>query len=232
MDPFEPESNLEWITKHHLAGYGWQHAIGLMQEERALHAVAKQTKQYARSVGREVVTFVYRDAQCADKEYRLAATILNDSSKDGWFLSQNGTVCTRHGQWPDSRQLNFSVPAVRDWYVDTVVGEVAAEEDVDVIFFDETDWVRCWLSVDLSVALSLSVLCWLARCSPEADGQSLACADLSPLSVAHVHQLSALRAVRRRGGVGGVPRGQGGAALSRRAQTQRSWQGGAPWLTQ
>ena len=29
---------------------------------------------------REVATFVYRDAQCADKEYALAAALLNDTS--------------------------------------------------------------------------------------------------------------------------------------------------------
>ena len=82
--------NLEWITKHQLAGYGWQHAIGLMREESALHQVANQTKAYARAAGREVATFVYRDAQCADKEYVLAAAIINDTSKDHWFLRQNG----------------------------------------------------------------------------------------------------------------------------------------------
>ena len=64
MDPLEPTSNLEWITKHQLAGYGWQHAIGRMNEEDSLHTVAKETKAYAVAAGREVATFVYRDAQC------------------------------------------------------------------------------------------------------------------------------------------------------------------------
>ena len=139
-DPLEPAAHLEWITKHQLAGYGWQHAIGLMQEESALHQVAKQTKAYAVAAGREVATFVYRDAQGADKEYVLAAAILNDTTKDHWFLRQNGTICTRSGQWPNARQFNFSVAAVRDYYVNVMVAEVAAEDGVDVVFFDETDW--------------------------------------------------------------------------------------------
>lgn len=140
MDPLEPASNLEWITKHQLAGYGWQHAIGVMQEEKVLHMVAKQTKEYGRAAGREVATFVYRDAQCADEEYVLAAAVINDTSKDHWFLRQNGTICLRDGQFPDSRQFNFSVPEVRDYYINVMMKEVAAEDGVDVVFFDETDW--------------------------------------------------------------------------------------------
>ena len=136
----EPASNLEWITRHQLAGYGWQHAIGLMREESALHQVAKQTKEYGQAAGREVATFVYRDAQCVDKEYRLDAILLNDSNKDHWFLRQNGIVCRRHGQWPNQPQFNFSVPAVRDYYINVIIAEVAKEDGVDVVFFDETDW--------------------------------------------------------------------------------------------
>lgn len=140
MDPLEPASKLEWITKHQLAGYGWQHAIGRMQEEDSLHQVAKQTKAYAAAKGREVATFVYRDAQSADKEYVLAAAVLNDSTKEHWFLQQNGTVCVRHGQWPSQPQFNWSVAAARDWYIGAVIAEAAAEDGVDVVFFDETDW--------------------------------------------------------------------------------------------
>jgi hypothetical protein len=32
------------------------------------------------------------------------------------------------------------VPEVRDWYINVVIAEVAAEDGVDVVFFDETDW--------------------------------------------------------------------------------------------
>lgn len=138
--PLEPPGNLNLITKHQLAGFGWQHAIGRMEEEDSLHQVAKQTKAFARAKGRNVATFVYRDAQGVDKEYVNDATILNDTTKDEWFLQQNGTICTRQGQFPHSRQLNFSVEAVRDWFIDVVVAEVAAEDEVDVVFFDETDW--------------------------------------------------------------------------------------------
>ena len=96
--------------------------------------------RYARAAGREVATFVYRDAQCADKEYVLAAAVLNDTAKDHWFLQQNGTICTRNGQFPGSRQFNWTVAAARDWYIDVVIREVADEADVDLVFFDETDW--------------------------------------------------------------------------------------------
>jgi hypothetical protein len=140
LDPLEPDSNLAWITKHQLAGYGWQHAVGRMREEDSLHQVAKQTKAYAARAGREVVTFVYRDAQCADPEYALVAPLIGDASKAHWFLRQNGTVCARAGQFPGAQQFNFSVAAVRDFFVGTLVAEVAAEDGVDVVFFDETDW--------------------------------------------------------------------------------------------
>ena len=43
-----------------------------------------------------------------------------------------GTICTRNGQFPHSRQFNFSVPAVRDYYINAVIAEVAAEDGVDV----------------------------------------------------------------------------------------------------
>merc|ERR1712232_102347 len=111
-----------------------------MREEDSLAQVAKQTKEFARAASREVATFVYRDAQCADPEYVLPAALINDTSKDHWFLQQNGTICTRYGQFPNQRQFNWSVPEARDWYIDIVIGEVAAEDDVDVVFFDETDW--------------------------------------------------------------------------------------------
>ena len=140
MVPVEPASNLEWITKHQLAGYGWQHAIGRMKEEDSLHQVAKQTKAYAEKAGRAVATFVYRDAQCADPEYTLMAPIIDDLSKAHWWLRQNGTVCTRNGQFPGAQQFNFSVPEVRDFYIDVIIKEVAAEDGVDAVFFDETDW--------------------------------------------------------------------------------------------
>merc|ERR1711957_86699 len=80
-----------------------------MQEERVLHQVAKQTKDYATKISRDVATFVYRDAQCADMEYVLAAGIVNDTQKDHWWLQQNGTICTRDGIVPDGagRSLLF-----------------------------------------------------------------------------------------------------------------------------
>ena len=128
MNPLEPVAHLEWITKHQLAGYGWQHAVGRMKEEDSLHQVANQTKSFAQKAGREVATFVYREAQCADPEYTLQAPIINDPSKAHWWLQQNGTVCKRFGQFPDQQQFNFSVPEVRDFYIDTIIKEVAAED--------------------------------------------------------------------------------------------------------
>lgn len=139
-NPIEPDTNLEWITKHQLVGFGYQHAESRMREESSLQQVAMQTKDYARAAGLEVATFVYRDAQLADPEYVLAAAILNDTNKSHWWLRQNGTICTRIGQFPQQRQFNFSVPEARDYFVDVMVAEVAGEDEVDAVFFDEADW--------------------------------------------------------------------------------------------
>ena len=101
--------------------------------------------------------FVYRSASGTDAFFRLGAAIVDNSTRRSqWLLhfrpdpSTGKLNCDPHGF--GCSDYDFRVAAMRDYYLVQIIPEVAAEPNIDGVFFDDCDTVvggarsGAWLS--------------------------------------------------------------------------------------
>ena len=134
-----------------LAGYGWQNnaapaayvhgEANLLTAARALAAVAPS-----------LPVFVYRHFQMAWRLFDVTRAADDDPRARGMFLRDNDNA-------PGAAECRQSIPgggtspllvfdgsSAGAFWVDRVIGEVAAEPGVAAVFMDETDWSACGYS--------------------------------------------------------------------------------------
>lgn len=131
-----------------LAGYGWQNiaAPSLYQHgEDNLHDAARALAAAAPSLP----VFVYRHFQMNWRLFDVQRANDDDPAAHGMFLHDDdntpGAVECRQGipGGDSSPLLAFVNESAGKFWVERVVGEVAAEASVNAVFFDETDWSAC-----------------------------------------------------------------------------------------
>ena len=118
--------------------------------------------------------FVYRSASGTDAFFRLGAAIVDNSTRRSqWLLhfqpdpSTGKLNCDPHGF--GCSDYDFRVAAMRDYYLDQIIPEVAAEPNIDGVFFDDCDTVvggarsGAWLSEQERAEISNASLPVLAE---------------------------------------------------------------------
>jgi len=111
-------------------------------------AAATHLLDYLSSVGNNITTvFEYRQIQVALQLFAQNARAVVDPSKEGfWLHDSEGKVCLAAQPWGTSDPFwNMSVPEAADYWVDSVVGELAKETVLagQAVFFDEVDQGEC-----------------------------------------------------------------------------------------
>jgi hypothetical protein len=88
-------------------------------------------------------TFVYRHMEVAEYYWSIAAAAFHNPENAEMFLhSSEGKICWKNNDMTGPF-WNFSNPKAQDWFVEEIGGELTREADINMVFFDETDWLYC-----------------------------------------------------------------------------------------
>ena len=151
-------STLALLARHAVAGYGWQqgHAGGgaVGRGEAYLAAAATHARDYMDALpagAPRPMLFVYRQIQVALRLFAQSALAAGDpaSAAAGVFLrNAAGETCVAPQPWGTSDPyFNFSSPAATQYWLDSIVGELASESALlgggGAVFFDEVDQGQC-----------------------------------------------------------------------------------------
>lgn len=149
--PADSTEFLSLASRGALAGYGWQNNAapsGYVHGEANLEGAAAALSAAAPSLP----VFVYRHFQMAWRLFDKQRAADDNASDRGMFLRDNdnapgGVECRQAipggGTAPLYAWVNSSAG---DFWVRSVVGEVAGEPYANAVFFDETDWSACGYS--------------------------------------------------------------------------------------
>ena len=135
-----------------LGGYGWQNNYAPSNHthgEQNLREAAAALAAFAP----HLPVFVYRHFQMCWPYFDSQRSAADNPKLSAMFLHDNDNA-------PGSQECRQSLPGggtgplmvfeggsdAGNWWVDKVVGEVAAEPYIKAVFFDETDWSYCGYS--------------------------------------------------------------------------------------
>ena len=140
--------------------HGWTNEEhSLQQQAAAMKAAHPQTP-----------VFVYRSASGTDKFFQLGADILANATRSKeWLLhfdaAHSGSHCSTFG----CSDYDFRNPEMAQYYLDTIISEVAAEPNLNGVIFDDCDTVvggarsGAWLSIEQRAEISNASLPVLAK---------------------------------------------------------------------
>jgi hypothetical protein len=147
---------LAFISRHVVAGYGWQtghNGAGGIGEGEAWQAEATtHLRDYLDENGWGNVTniFQYRQVQCALRLFAQCAFAADDPSLDGFWLhdAATGDVCVEAMPWGSSDPYwTFRNASAGDYWVDRVIGQLVGDNSLNsgggAVFFDEVDEGWC-----------------------------------------------------------------------------------------
>jgi hypothetical protein len=150
---------LALIAKHSLAGYGWQQGVNHTVYRHAETSLAQAAVHLSDFVAANppsgnvtpTKVFVYRHFQMSWAIFDITRAANANTAYDAMFLRNDDGTGVRCGQADEEHNtsspllvyLSVNASGAAEFWVDEVVGEVAAESGVDACFFDET--VRGWL---------------------------------------------------------------------------------------
>lgn len=168
--PVDSMPFLSLASRGGLGGYGWQN-FGASTNfshggEAHLLGAAAALAAYAPALP----VFVYRHFQMAWRLFDVQRPIIDDPKYRTLLLHDNDNApaakkCLQgvpgNGTSP---LLVFEAPSsAGQWWVDRVVGEVAAEPSITAVFFDETDWSYCGYNFTRATGCSNLSAAFLAR---------------------------------------------------------------------
>ena len=148
-------ATLALIGRHSMGVYGWQQGSstfapgqGLGAGDALLAAAATHLGDYIAAAGGTTLVGVYRQVMIALQLFAGAHAAARDGGDaDFWVRDGNGSTCVFGMPWGSLDPVwNFSVAAAADYWVDAVVGALAAEAaaaGVRIAFFDDTDYNFC-----------------------------------------------------------------------------------------
>jgi hypothetical protein len=151
----DSEETLALLARHAVAGYGWQtgHPGGgtVGTGEMLQAAAATHLADYLDAVGNNSTQiFEYRQIQVALRLFAAAALAADDPKNDAfWLHSAEGALCLAGQPWGTSDPYwNFSTPEAADYWVNSVIGELAMDRALTTggrgaTFFDEVDQGEC-----------------------------------------------------------------------------------------
>ena len=158
----ESADQMRRVAQNSLVGWGWQqdnanctgpHSTGACQRfeaqagERQAAAFAQFLRSSAGNSSAVEASFVYRHSQLALDWYALDRAAVYSAGHDGWFIADaSGRRCREND---GGYHWNFSNPAVRTFWVDRVIAEVASEgrtAGIRSVFLDEGDSTYCGYS--------------------------------------------------------------------------------------
>ena len=147
-------TQLSFVSKHSLAGYGWQQGVNrtnYRHGEMSLAQAALHLSDFVsthRGVGNETptMTFVYRHFQMSWAIFDITLAANDNSNNDDMFLKSNDNTGSRCGQVDAEHNttspllvyLPLNQSRAQSFWVNQVVAEVALESGVNACFFDET----------------------------------------------------------------------------------------------
>ena len=144
-----PQETLELMAKYDVAGYGWQtggvDATSVGRGEANGAAAITYIRDYLASVQNTHTTvFQYRQVQIALRLYAQSALAATDPNCADFWTKDNrtGRTCLMAQPWSTSDPgWNWSNPAASQYWVDKVVGQLAADSSMQGgrtgVFFDE-----------------------------------------------------------------------------------------------
>ena len=155
-------STLALIARHAIGAYGWQQGTGellpgqnLGDGDAYLSSAATHLSDFLDvqpgQAGRNrTLVAVYRQIQVALRLFAAPRAAADNAAMAGFWMrdggAPDGAACLAAQPWGTSDPMwNFSVAAAADYWVDEVVGQVAAEAaaGVTAVFFDESDQNYC-----------------------------------------------------------------------------------------
>eukprot|EP01116_Phalansterium_solitarium_P013693 TRINITY_DN31098_c0_g1_i1.p1 TRINITY_DN31098_c0_g1~~TRINITY_DN31098_c0_g1_i1.p1 ORF type:complete len:426 (+),score=102.24 TRINITY_DN31098_c0_g1_i1:301-1578(+) len=150
---FDSPETLALLSRHAVAGFGWQQgptAVGL--GEVNLARAAMHARDYFDSVNNtHTLLFVYRQIQVALRLFEENALAADNPENDMfWYhdAANASNVCTVPQAWGTADPYwNWSVPAAVDFWIANPIAELAAEAPtIAGVFFDEVDESFCGYS--------------------------------------------------------------------------------------
>jgi hypothetical protein len=156
----ESQQQMRHQTEFALVGWGWQQdnancitssSRGACQRDEAAageHQAAAFTR-FRKASAVKVATeaaFVYRHSQLALDWYSLDREAVYSVGHEGWFISDGRGLCREND---GGYHWNFSNAYARAYWVENVIGEVAAEgraAGISAVFLDEGDSTYCGYS--------------------------------------------------------------------------------------
>ena len=141
---------LELMSRHAVAGYGWQtghdgSAVGqgeAFQAAAVAHARAHMDEH--QSHANATMLFEYRQVQRATSLFAESALAAADPRNDGFWLRdpETGAVCGRPQPF-----FNFSNASATKYWLDAVIGQLCHDSALhggrSAVFFDEVDQGQC-----------------------------------------------------------------------------------------
>lgn len=148
---------LALVSRHRLGVYGWQQGTGSLAPGANLGAgdafqaaAATHLSDFlAAQPGARTLVGVYRQVMIAQQLFAGAHAAARSAADDGYWLrnASAGDVCVFGMPWGTQDPVwNFSVAAAADFWVEEVVGALAAEAaaaGVRAVFFDDSDYNFC-----------------------------------------------------------------------------------------
>ena len=155
-------ATLALIARHSIGVYGWQQGTGALvpgqnlgDGDAYLSSAATHLSDYldalpSQAGANRTLVGVYRQIQVALRLFAAPRAAADSPAADAFWMRSGGAadggVCVAGQPWGTSDPFfNFSVPAAADYWVEEVVGQVAAEAPAGVraVFFDESDQNFC-----------------------------------------------------------------------------------------
>ena len=155
-------ATLALIARHSIGVYGWQQGTGglapgqnLGDGDAYLSSAATHLSDYLDTLPSQVganrtLVGVYRQIQVALRLFAAPRAAADSPAAASFWMrsgsSAGGEVCVADQPWGTSDPYwNFSAPGAADYWVQEVVGQVAAEAPAGVraVFFDESDQNFC-----------------------------------------------------------------------------------------
>lgn len=155
-------ATLALIARHRVGTYGWQQGTGLLLpgqnlgdgdaylSSAATHLADFLDAQPGQAGASRTLVGIYRQIQVALRLFAAPRAAADNPAMSSFWMrdggAAGGAVCELAQPWGTADPLwNFSVAAAANFWVDEVVGQVAAEAAAGVraVFFDESDQNFC-----------------------------------------------------------------------------------------